>query len=55
MQIFPRAKLDDDKEIFMHIPRGFHVDSVKDRSEYALKLKKNLSVLKQASYNNNNN
>ena len=42
MQAFPQAKLDDDEEIFMHIPRGFHVDDAKDRSEYVLKLKKNL-------------
>ena len=42
VQAFPQAKLDDDEEICMHIPRGFHVDSVKHRSEYVLKLKKNL-------------
>ena len=51
VQAFPQAKLDDDEEMFMHIPRGFHVDSTKHRSDYVLKLKKNLYGLKQASYN----
>ena len=51
VQAFPQAKLADDEEIFMHIPRGYHVDGAKDRSEYVLKLKKNLYGLKQASYN----
>ena len=35
----------------MHIPRGFHVDGAKKRSDYVLKLKKNLYGLKQASFN----
>ena len=35
----------------MNILRGYHVDGAKDRSEYVLKLKKNLYGLKQASYN----
>ena len=37
--------MDDGEAIFMHIPRGFHVDSANHRSEYALKTKKNLHGL----------
>ena len=51
MQAFPQAKLAEDEEIFMHIPRGYHGDGAIDRSEYVLKLKKNLYGLKQANYN----
>ena len=46
VQAFPQAKLADDEEIFMHIPRVFHVDGAKDRSDYVLKLKKTLYGLK---------
>ena len=35
----------------MHLPRGFHIDDAKHRSDYVLKFKKNLYGLKQASYN----
>ena len=51
VQVFPQAKLDDNEEIVMHIPRCFHVDGTKNRSEYVLKLKKNVYRLKQVSYN----
>jgi len=33
VQAFPQAKLAEDEEIFMHIPRGYHVDGAIDRSE----------------------
>ena len=35
----------------MHLPRGFHVDDAKLRSNYTLKLKKNIYSLEQSSYN----
>ena len=37
----------------MHLPRSFHVDDARNRSDYVLNLKKNLYGLKQASYNGN--
>ena len=49
-QAFPQAKLDNDEEISMYIPRGFHVDVAKNRPNYVLKIKKNVYGLKQASY-----
>ena len=35
----------------MNLPRDFHVDDAKHRSDYVLKLKKNLYDSKQANYN----
>ena len=35
----------------MHLPRVLHADGAEQRSDYALKIKKNLYGLKQASYN----
>ena len=51
VQAFPQAELDENEHIYMHLPRGLHVDDAKHRSDYVLKLKKNLYGLKQASYN----
>ena len=51
VQAFLQANMDNDEEVFMHIPRCFHIDSAKYRSDYVLKLKKNLYRLKQAAYN----
>lgn len=50
VQAFLQAKWNDDEEIFIQTPRGFHVDSAKHRSEYILKIKKNVYRLKHANY-----
>ena len=31
----PQAGLDDNEHIYMHLPKGFHVDDTNDRSDYA--------------------
>ena len=51
VQAFPRVSLDENEHINMHLPRDFHVDDAKQRSDYVLKLKNNRYDLKQASHN----
>lgn len=46
IQEFPQVKLSDEEHIYMHLPRGFHVDDATHRSDYVLKLRKNLYGLK---------
>ena len=36
-----------EKEVYMHIPRGFHIDNPFKRSTHALKLKRSLHGLKK--------
>eukprot|EP00957_Ditylum_brightwellii_P199932 15241194-Ditylum_brightwellii.AAC.1 len=50
VQAFPQAPLEDN-EVFMEIPAGFYYKDSDSTNGYVLRLKKNLYVLKQVSYN----
>ena len=50
VQAFPQAPLEDE-EVFMEIPAGFYHKDSDSTKNYALRLKKNLYGLKQASFN----
>ena len=45
VQALPQAELGDE-EVYMHIPRGFHIDDSFERTTNVLKLKRNLHGLK---------
>ena len=51
VQAFPQATLNEGDEVYMKIPPGYHAGDATDKTEYVLRLKKNLYGLKQASYN----
>ena len=42
VQVFPQASLDENELIYMHLPRGFHVDDAEQISDYVLKLRRTM-------------